>query len=75
MDLMTPVWIAVMGLKIWQWGTFPILAMGQNGDGNHDAGGAEGLLMGVRLLVIGLKPQQPPSGCGPEDYRRWSCSS
>ena len=31
------------------------LAMGQNGNGAHDAGGAQGLVMGLSLLVMGLK--------------------
>ena len=31
------------------------------GDGAHDAGGTEGLVMGLSLLVMGLKPQQPSS--------------
>ena len=33
------------------------------GDGAHDAGGAECLVMRLSLLVMGLKPQQhPPLG-------------
>ena len=40
--------------------------MGKIGERAHDAGGAEGLVMGLSLLVMGLKPQQlPPPGCGP----------
>ena len=31
-----------------------------NGDVAHDAGGTEGLVMGLRLLVMGRKLHQPP---------------
>ena len=30
------------------------------GEGADDAGGAEGLMMELSLLVMGLKSQQPP---------------
>ena len=48
-----------MGLKIWQWGTVQIMSIKKIGDEADDAGGAEGLLMGLNLLVMGLEPQQP----------------